>query len=439
MNVNAQPAKGLAIPFDHNRLDRLMDEAGIDVVLATSKHNVQYLLGGHRADFFDYMDATGITRYLPVLVYPKGAPEKAAYIGHRLEKFQREVNPMWTPETQTNTWGTVDAMQKAVEHMRKIGLKPKRIATEFGFLPYDASQVLRAAFPDAEWVDALYVLERQRVKKSAEELKSLKYASEAVIESMQAVIGASKPGITKAEVVEALRREETNRGLTFEYCLITCGTSMNRAPSDQKWEKGEIMSIDSGGNYEGYIGDVCRMAIQGEPDAELEDLLGEIETIQRVAMKPISAGMIGGEIYAAAAPLVQKSKHNNHMEFLAHGMGMVSHEAPRLTDRGPVPYPERIREGAAGSGHGGVGRDHADASVARLHQARGYRGRHRQGPRGLRRRRARLESRRAGIGWQLTLGANETRATNRRPYRSSIAFVRLCSRALGPHDRGRSK
>ena len=140
-------------------------------------------------------------------------------------------------------------------------------------------------------------------------------------------------------MVEALRREETNRGLTFEYCLITCGTSMNRAPSDQKWEKGEIMSIDSGGNYEGYIGDVCRMAIQGEPDAELEDLLGEIETIQRVAMKPIRAGMIGGEIYAAAAPLVQKSKHNNHMEFLAHGMGMVSHEAPRLTDRGPVPYP----------------------------------------------------------------------------------------------------
>ena len=55
MNVNAQSTKGLAIPFDHDRLDRLMDEAGIDVVLATSKHNVQYLLGGHRADFFDYM------------------------------------------------------------------------------------------------------------------------------------------------------------------------------------------------------------------------------------------------------------------------------------------------------------------------------------------------------------------------------------------------
>jgi Xaa-Pro aminopeptidase len=339
MNVNAQPASGLAIPFDHHRLDRLMDEAGIDVVVATSKHNVQYLLGGHRANFFDYMDATGVTRYLPVFVYPKGAPEKAAYIGHRLEKFQTQVKPLWTPETQTNTAGSVDAMQKAVDHIRKAGVKTKRIAAEFGFLPYDASEVLRKAFPDADWVDALFVLERQRVKKSPEELKLLKYASEAVIDSMQSVIAASKPGVTKSDVVETLRREETNRGLTFEYCLITAGTSFNRAPSEQKWEKGEIMSIDSGGNYHGYIGDVCRMAIQGEPDAELNDLLAEIEQIQRAAMKPIRAGALGKEIYAAAAPLVAKSKHHNHIEFLGHGMGMVSHEAPRLTDRGPVPYP----------------------------------------------------------------------------------------------------
>jgi len=339
MNVSATPKSGLAIPFDHTRLDRLMDEAGIDVVVATSKHNVQYLLGGHRANFFDYMDATGVTRYLPVLVYPKGQPEKAAYIGHRLEKFQREVNPMWTPETQTNTAGSTDAMTKAVEYIKKAGIATKRIAAEFGFLPYDASKVLRGAFPDADWVDALYVLERQRAKKSAEELKLLKIASEAVIDSMKAVIASHGPGATKAEVVEALRRDETNRGLTFEYCLITCGTSMNRAPSPQRWEQGDIMSIDSGGNYHGYIGDVCRMAIQGDPDQELVDLLGEIESIQRAVMKPMRAGLMGKEIYGAAEPLVARSRHHNHIDFLAHGMGMVSHEAPRLTDHGPVPYP----------------------------------------------------------------------------------------------------
>src|SRR5215467_11862624 len=328
-----------SIPFDTQRLDRLMDEAGIDVLVATSKHNVQYLLGGHRAFFFESMDAMGLSRYLPVLVYPKGGRQKAAYFGHRMEGFQKENDPFWVPESQTNSSGTVDAMQKAIDYVRKLGAKPRRIGAELGFLPVDAGTALRNAFPDSEIVDALFVLERLRAVKSAEELKKLRIASDGVIASMLAVIANHGPGATKRELTEALRREETSRGLVFDYCLITAGTSLNRAPSEQKWGEGDILSLDSGANYHGYIGDVCRMAIQGEPDAELEDLLAEIEAIQRAAMKPIRAGVPGEEIYAAGEPLCAKSKHHNHLDFLAHGMGMVSHEAPRLTEHGPVPYP----------------------------------------------------------------------------------------------------
>jgi len=327
-----------SIPFDADRLDRLMDEAGIDVLLTTSKHNVQYLLGGHRAFFFESMDAMGLSRYLPVLVYPKGARQKAGYFGHRMEGFQKENDPFWVSESQTNSSGTVDTMQKAIDYARKLGVKPRRIGAELAFLPVDAGAALGNAFPDSEIVDALFVLERLRAVKSPEELRKLRIASERVIESMLAVIANHGPGATKRELTEALRREETNRGLTFDYCLITAGSSLNRAPSEQKWGKGDVLSLDSGGNYHGYIGDLCRMAIHGEPDAELEDLLAEIEAIQRASMKPIKAGAMGSVIYAAAEPLVHKSKHHNHMHFLAHGMGLVSHEAPRLTATGPVPY-----------------------------------------------------------------------------------------------------
>lgn len=285
------------------------------------------------------MDATGLSRYLPVVVYEKGRPERAAYVGHSLEKFQVENTPLWTPETHVVTRTSTGAMEKAVAHMAKTGMAPHRIAAEFGFLPYDAAKVLRDAFPDADWVDAVHVMERQRVKKTPAELTLLKAASEKVLASMQAVIEGTAPGAaTKAEIAERLRREETDRGLTFEYCLLTAGTSLNRAPSPQRWDKGDIMSIDSGGNYHGYIGDICRMAIQGEPDAELEDMLGEIEMIQRAAMKPIKAGEPGRVIYDAAEPLRAKSKFQP-LDFLAHGMGLVSHEAPHLTATGPIPYP----------------------------------------------------------------------------------------------------
>jgi Xaa-Pro aminopeptidase len=328
----------IATPFDSARLDRLMDESGIDVLLATSKHNVQYLLGGHRAFFFDYMDAMGLSRYLPIMVYPKGNPEKAAYFGHRLENFQQQVKPLWTPEVQANSSGALDTMRKATDYLRRSGVPARRIGIETTFMPMDAGAALKSALPDAEIKDALVVLERQRLRKSPHELAMLRTASEKVIDAMMSVIAGHGPGSTKEEIAEALRREEVNRGMTFEYCLIAAGTSHNRAPSPQRWEQGDVLSIDSGGNYHGYIGDLARMAILGEPDAELEDLLGEIETIQRAAFKPIRAGAMGGEIYAAGEALVAKSKQHNNMEFLAHGMGLVSHEAPHLTNDGPVPY-----------------------------------------------------------------------------------------------------
>jgi len=325
-------------PFDTALLDRLMDEAGIDVLVVTSKHNVQYLLGGHRAFFFESMDAMGLSRYLPVFVYQKGAPQKAGFFGHRMEGFQNEVKPFWVSEVNTKSSGAVDVMEKAVDYLRRLVPNAKRIAIETAFIPLDSAAVLRKAFPNAETVDALFVLERLRARKTPQELEMLKIASDAVIDSMEAVFKNFGPGATKNELTEALRREETQRGLTFDYCLIAAGSSLNRAPSDQRWEKGDVLSIDSGGNYHGYIGDVARMGVAGEPDAELVDLLAEVEAIEQASMKPIRSGVLGSEIYAAADTVLHTSKLHNHIHFLAHGMGLVSHEAPRLTNSGPVPY-----------------------------------------------------------------------------------------------------
>jgi Xaa-Pro aminopeptidase len=325
-------------PFDTARLDRLMDEQGFDVLLVTSKHNVQYLLGGHRAFFFESMDAMGLSRYLPVLVYAKDEPQKAGFFGHRMEGFQHQNTPFWVAEVDTKSSGSVDVMERAVAYAKKLAPNPKRIGAELAFIPVDSYDVIRKAFPHAEIKDALFVLERLRAIKTPHELEMLKTASDAVIDSMQVVFQKHGPGASKAELTEALRREETSRGLTFDYCLITVNSSLNRAPSDERWEKGGVLSLDSGGNYHGYIGDVCRMGVAGEPDQELVDILAELESVQQASMKAVKPGVPGKQVYAATDTLLQKSKLHNHIEFLAHGMGLVSHEAPRLTNSGPVPY-----------------------------------------------------------------------------------------------------
>ena len=327
-----------AAPFDTERLDRLMDDAGMDVLLVTSKHNVQYLLGGHRAFFFESMDAMGLSRYLPVFVYVKGEPQKTAFFGHRMENYQNEVRPFWVPELNVKSSGSVDVMEKAVEYVRRVVANPKRIGAEVAFLPADSAAVLQKAFTQSKIEDALFVLERLRSIKSPEELDLLRLASDAVIDSMAAVFDGYGAGATKAELAEALRREQTTRGLTFDYCLIAAGSSLNRAPSDQRWEEGNVLSLDSGGNYHGYIGDLARMAVLGEPDAELKNLLAEIETVQRAAFAAIKPGAVGAVIYTAAERALKETSQRDHTDFVAHGMGLVSHEAPRFTASGPVRY-----------------------------------------------------------------------------------------------------
>ena len=202
----------------------------------------------------------------------------------------------------------------------------------------DAGRALSDALPGSEIKDALLVLERLRAVKSPAELARLKKASELVIDSMIEVIANHGPGTTKQQLSDALKIAEVNRGLTFEYCLLACGSSHNRAPSAQRWENGDVLSLDSGGNYHGYIGDLARMAVLGEPDSELMDLLAEIETIQRAAFAAVRPGAMGGEIYVAAESELARSSQRDCTDFLAHGMGLVSHEAPRLTATGPIPY-----------------------------------------------------------------------------------------------------
>jgi len=79
-----------------------------------------------------------------------------------------------------------------------------------------------------------------------------------------------------------------------------------------------VLSLDSGGNFQGYIGDLCRMGVIGEPDAELHDLLAEIETVQRAALQAIPSA--------------------SFTDFFAHGMGLITHEAPFLMTNHPVAY-----------------------------------------------------------------------------------------------------
>lgn len=335
----AGAATAAGLPFDSQHLDNLLKATNIDILLVTSKHNLQYMLGGYRFFFFDQFDAIGITRYLPIMIYPRGRPDRAVYVGNAMEDSEAENGRFWCRTVETTSWGTLDATALAIDHIRRLGPPNAKIGAEFSFFPADAMDALRSGLRGLEIVDAHFPLERLRAVKTPSELVLIREASDRVVDAMLATFAHCRPGMTKREVTDRLRAEEISRGLTFDYCLISAGSSANRAPSDQVINHGDVISLDSGGRYGGYIGDLCRMGIVGTPDAELEDLLDWVEAVQQKARTPIRAGAPGREIFAAVRDVLSSGPHSADTHFVAHGMGVIGHEAPRLSDHGPVNYP----------------------------------------------------------------------------------------------------
>lgn len=302
-------------PFDAAKLDDLMERAGIDLLVATSRHNVRYLLGTY-SDFFRHFDAIGVDRYLPAVGYPRGRPHDAFVIAHGIDRHWFEHEDPWI---ETRLLGAQTSLDTAeLVRARKRGT----LAVEHSFVP------LTFAREVGETLDAAPVLEELRAIKRPDELALLKEAAEGIVE---AIAAASIPGLTTREITDRLRSEEQARGLGFEYCLIAAGESYNRAPSDQRWNAG-VLSVDSGGERHGYIGDLCRMAVVGEPTAAMDEVLQQVREIQDAARAPIAPGVPGRAIYEAVSI-------PEHFDFVAHGMGLVSHEAPRLSDQAPIRYP----------------------------------------------------------------------------------------------------
>src|SRR6516164_2560679 len=158
-------------PFDTARLDALLEDEGIDVLVATSKHNVQYLLGGYRFFFFDYMDAFGVSRYLPVVVYQKGRPDNSAYIGCGLESHETQLGKFWPRVVETTTGNSTIPIQRAVEHIKGLPGPIGKIGVEASFLPWNSAEVLRDGLDNCQIVDAYFPLERLRARKTRAELR----------------------------------------------------------------------------------------------------------------------------------------------------------------------------------------------------------------------------------------------------------------------------
>jgi Xaa-Pro aminopeptidase len=88
------------------------------------------------------------------------------------------------------------------------------------------------------------------------------------------------------------------------------------------------MHLDVGAELDEYVADIARMGSVGKPPAEAAALFDVCVAAQRRARAAVGAGLSCGEVWRAGTEAVKSGAGAEYGRFLAHGLGMVSHEPP---------------------------------------------------------------------------------------------------------------
>lgn len=260
------------VPFNAEKLARLMEEADLSLLLASTRHNIRYLTGGYSYHFLSRAPRFGRSQYLPFVGLPRGRFKDAFYIGRTDERSQIEAEGLWIHHRFETVLGTVSAAEGVILAARQFGLAEGTIGVELPFLPGDALLTLQRGLPNARFVDATPVLDELRAVKTPTELAHLRTVYDRVAEAIQAAFAAGRPGMTTAEIARQVEREMARRDVTFLFAFTCAGPGNLRVPSSARWESGRILHIDAGGEDGDYLADICRMGCLGEPSPLAQDL-----------------------------------------------------------------------------------------------------------------------------------------------------------------------
>ncbi len=191
------------------------------------------------------------------------------------------------------------------------------------------------------------VWERGVVIKTAEEIEIMRAAGRINALALDTVRKMIRPGITTAaldaaaeEVIRSHQAAPTFMGYPGPYPYpATLTVSINDElvhgiPKKRELKEGDIVSIDCGSTYQGFIADSAFSMGVGEISAEAQKLLEVTEKALYEGIRQMRAGNRVGDISAAIQRYVEKHGYNVPREYSGHGVGRQMHEAPQIPNYG---------------------------------------------------------------------------------------------------------
>ena len=200
--------------------------------------------------------------------------------------------------------------------------------------------------------------ERNIVIKSPEEIATLREAGRINAMALDEVRKLVHPGISTAELdaaaEEVIRKHgavPTFKGYPGPYpypaslCISINEQLVHGIPGKRKLQVGDIVSIDCGSTFEGFVGDFAITLGVGEISPTAQRLIEVTEQALYAGIGKMRANSRVGDVSAAIQQFVEASGFYVTREYTGHGVGRQMHEGPSVPNYGTPGRGQILRQG----------------------------------------------------------------------------------------------
>lgn len=316
--------------FSHEEMDRRlgrlrkqMADDGVDAVLFTSYHNVNY--------YGDFLYTTFGRNYGLVVTQDSHTTISANIDAGQPWRRSTHDNVVYTDWQRDNYFHAVRTV--LADHLVTGG----RLGIEDDTVPLRTRQQLADALPGFEFVDVSQAVMRHRMIKSAEEIALITQGARIADVGGQAVVDAVAEGVAEYEVAlagtEAMTREIArtypHAELRDTWVWFQSGINTDGAhnwATSRRVQRGDILSLNCFPMIAGYYTALERTLFLGEPSAEHRRLWDINVRVHRRGLELLRPGAVCKDIAAELNEIYDAEGLLPNRTFgYGHSFGVLAH------------------------------------------------------------------------------------------------------------------
>ncbi|MEJ6950073.1 M24 family metallopeptidase [Natronospora cellulosivora (SeqCode)] len=257
---------------------------------------------------------------------------------HKENYFFTDFRYLEQAKNEIEGFEIIEINRNFEENLNKLinDLKINRIGFESKAVKYKQYQKYDKVL-EAELIAVDSFIEELRIIKDKEEIEKIKKAVLITDQAFEHICQFIKPGLSEKEVSLELEFFMKKNGISekaFDFIVASGKRSSlpHGVASDKIIEKGDFITMDFGGFYQGYCSDMTRTIVLGKADDKQKEIYNIVLKAQLKVIENIKANMSCKDADAIARDIINKAGYKeNFGHGLGHGIGLEVHEDPRLS------------------------------------------------------------------------------------------------------------